>query len=69
MENREIPVNRDEYARLCALDGKMDALIGYLATEESELVYKNVIKAIIGMEDELMYVGIGPEKDTVVTEA
>ena len=52
MENREIPVNRDEYARLCALDGKMDALIGYLETEESELVYKNVIKAIIGMEDE-----------------
>lgn len=52
MENREIPVNRNEYAHLCALDGKMDALIGYLATEESELVYKNVIKAIIGMEDE-----------------
>ena len=31
MENKEISVNREEYARLCRLDGKMDALIGYLA--------------------------------------
>lgn len=36
MENKEIPVNRDEYARLCALDGKVDALIGYIAMAEEE---------------------------------
>lgn len=52
MENKEILVNRDEYARLCALDGKVDALIGYIALEKSELVYRAVVKAIIGMEDE-----------------
>ncbi len=52
MENKEIPVNREEYARLCALDGRMDALIGYIAVEQTNLLYKNVIKAIIGMEDE-----------------
>lgn len=51
MENKEIPVNREEYARLCRLDGKMDALIGYLALE-NDYVEARIVKAIIGMEEE-----------------
>lgn len=52
MENKEIPVNREEYARLCRLDGKMDALIGFLSFVEGNFVDADSIKAIIGMEDE-----------------
>ena len=31
MDNNKIYVSEQEYARLCRLDGKMDALIGYIA--------------------------------------
>lgn len=51
MENKEIPVNREEYARLCRLDGKIDALIGYLALK-NDYVETHIVKAIIGMEEE-----------------
>lgn len=71
MENNKIYVSEQEYARLCRLDGRMDALIGYIAMAEKEykerrntelIAYNtdddkyfldaNVVKAIIGMEDE-----------------
>lgn len=51
MENKEIPVNREEYTRLCRLDGKIDALIGYLALK-NDYVETQIVKAIIGMEEE-----------------
>ena len=51
MENKEIPVNREEYSRLCRLDGKLDALIGYLALK-NDYVEAQIVKAIIGMEEE-----------------
>ncbi len=71
MDNNKIYVSEQEYARLCRLDGKMDALIGYVAAAEKEYESRrntefttyntdddkyfldaNVVKAIIGMEDE-----------------
>lgn len=71
MENNKIYVSEQEYARLCRLDGRTDALIGYIAMAEEEykkrrntelIAYNtdddkyfldaNVVKAIIGMEDE-----------------
>lgn len=71
MENNKIYVSEQEYARLCRLDGRTDALIGYIAMAEDEckkrrntelIAYNtdddkyfldaNVVKAIIGMEDE-----------------
>lgn len=71
MEDNKIYVSGQEYARLCRLDGRMDALIGYIAMAEEEykkrrntelIAYNtdddkyfldaNVVKAIIGMEDE-----------------
>lgn len=71
MDNNKIYVSEQEYARLCRLDGKKDALIGYIATAEKEYKSKrstdliacntdddkyfldaNVVKAIIGMEEE-----------------
>lgn len=71
MEDNKIYVSEQEYARLCRLDGKKDALIGYVAAAEKEYKSKrstdlityntdddkyfldaNVVKAIIGMEEE-----------------
>ena len=71
MEDNKIYVSEQEYARLCRLNGKMDALIGYVAAAEKEYKSKrstdlttyntdddkyfldaNVVKAIIGMEEE-----------------
>ena len=71
MEDNKIYVSEQEYARLCRLDGRTDALIGYIAMAEKEykkrrntelIAYNtdddkyfldaNVVKAIIGMEDE-----------------
>ena len=71
MEDNKIYVSEQEYARLCRLDGKTDALIGYIATAGKEYKSKrstdliaynadddkyfldaNVVKAIIGMEEE-----------------
>lgn len=45
MENKEIPVNREEYSRLCRLDGKMDALIGYLALK-NDYVEAQIVKQL-----------------------
>lgn len=71
MEDNKIYVSEQEYARLCRLDGRTDALIGYIAMAENEykerrnadlIAYNtdddkyfldaNVVKAIIGMEEE-----------------
>lgn len=51
MENK-IYVSDVEYSRLCRVDGKMDALIGYIQGREKEkgFVDSSVIKSIIGME-------------------
>ena len=51
MENK-IYVSEVEYSRLCRLDGRMDALIGYIQGREKEMgfVDSSVIKAIIGMD-------------------
>lgn len=51
MENK-IYVSEVEYGRLCRLDGRMDALIGYIQGREKEkgFVDSSVIKSIIGME-------------------
>jgi len=52
MDNNKIYVSEQEYARLCRLDGKMDALIGFLSFVEGNFVDADSIKAIIGMEDD-----------------
>lgn len=71
MDNNKIYVSEQEYSRLCRLDGRTDALIGYIAMAEKEYESKrstdliayntdddkyfldaNVVKAIIGMEEE-----------------
>ena len=51
MENK-IYVSEVEYSRLCRLDGRMDALIGYIQGREKEkgFVDSSVIKAIICMD-------------------
>ena len=51
MENK-IYVSDVEYSRLYRLDGRMDALIGYIQGREKEkgFVDSSVIKSIIGMD-------------------
>ena len=36
MDNNKIYVSEQEYSRLCRLDGRTDALIGYIAMAEKE---------------------------------
>ena len=48
MEENKIYVSDPEYARLCRVDGKMDALIDYLKTKD--YIEKNIITAIIGLD-------------------
>lgn len=52
MDNK-IYVSELEYARLCRIDGKVDAIIGYINEKEKEngFVDVSVIKAIIGMDN------------------
>lgn len=52
MDNNKIYVSEQEYSRLCRLDGKMDALIGFLSFVKGNFVDADSIKAIIGMEEE-----------------
>lgn len=52
MEDNKIYVSEQEYSRLCRLDGKMDALIGFLSFVKGNFVDADSIKAIIGMEEE-----------------
>ena len=52
MENK-IYVSEFEYARLCRIDGKVDAIIGYINEKENAKGFVDVssIKAIIGMDN------------------
>ena len=52
MDNK-IYVAEFEYARLCRIDGNVDAIIGYINEKEREngFVDVSVIKAIIGMDN------------------
>lgn len=51
MENN-IYVSEFEYARLCRIDGKVDALIEYINQKvKDNWVDVSVIKAIIGMDN------------------
>lgn len=52
MDNK-IYVSELEYSRLCRIDGKVDAIIGYINEKEREngFVDASVIKAIIGMDN------------------
>lgn len=52
MDNK-IYVSELEYARLCRIDGKVDAIIGYINEKEKENGFVDVsaIKAIIGMDN------------------
>ena len=52
MDNK-IYISEFEYARLCRIDGKADAIIGYINEKEREngFVDVSVIKAIIGMDN------------------
>ena len=52
MDNK-IYVSEFEHDRLCRIDGKVDALIGYINEKEREngFVDASVIKAIIGMDN------------------
>ena len=59
MTDNRIYVDADEFQRLCRVDGRMDALISYVATQEQKKKEKGYsdfeirdIKAIIGMCDE-----------------
>lgn len=49
MEDRNIYVSCDEYARLCQMEGRMKALVGYLTS--AEYMNLEVVKAIIGSEN------------------
>lgn len=51
-EKNKIYVSEVEYSRLCRVDGRMDALIGYIQGREKEkgFVDSSVIKSIIGMD-------------------
>ena len=51
MDNK-IYVSEFEHDRLCRIDGKVDAIIGYINEKEKEngFVDVSVIKSIIGME-------------------
>lgn len=51
MDNK-IYISEFEYARLCRIDGKVDALIEYINQKEKEnWVDVSVIKSIIGMDN------------------
>lgn len=51
MDNK-IYVSELEYARLCRIDGKVDALIEYINQNKSEnWLDASVVKAIIGMDN------------------
>ena len=52
MDNK-IYVSEFEHDRLCRIDGKVDAIIGYINEKEREngFVDASVIKAIIGMDN------------------
>lgn len=52
MDNK-IYVYEFEHDRLCRIDGKVDAIIGYINEKEREngFVDVSVIKAIIGMDN------------------
>lgn len=51
MDNK-IYISEFEHSRLCRIDGKVDAIIGYINEKEKEngFVDVSVIKAIIGMD-------------------
>ncbi len=56
MEDK-IYIPAEEYARLCRLDGKIDALISYIELDEerfenSSALDREIVKRIIGMCDE-----------------
>lgn len=53
----KIYIPAEEYARLCRLDGKIDALISYIELDEerfenSSALDREIVKRIIGMCDE-----------------
>lgn len=51
MDNK-IYISEFEYARLCRIDGKLDALIEYINQKvKDNWVDASVIKAIIGMDN------------------
>lgn len=52
----KIYIPTEEYARLCRLDGKIDALISYIELDEerfenSSALDREIVKRIIGMCD------------------
>ena len=55
MEDNKIYVSEQEYARLCRLDGKMDALIGYVAAAEKEYKLKRSTDLITYNTDDDKY--------------
>lgn len=55
MEDNKIYVSEQEYARLCRLDGKMDALIGYVAAAEKEYKSKRSTDLITYNTDDDKY--------------
>ena len=60
MDNK-IYVSEFEYARLCRIDGKVDALIEYINQKvKDNWADVSVIKAIIGMDN---FAGEGEETD------
>lgn len=48
MEENKIYVSEPEYAKLCRVDGKMDAIIDYVRT--TDYLDKKVVMAIIGID-------------------
>lgn len=55
MGDNKIYVDANDFIRLCRLDGRMDSLIAYIQlTDEDQLNMfdKDIVKAIIGMDDE-----------------
>lgn len=51
MENNKIYIDADEFARLCRLDGAMDAVIRYIENQEkgANFINEEMIRIILGV--------------------
>jgi len=51
MENNKIYIDADEFARLCRLDGAIDAVIRYIESQEErkDFINEEMIRIILGV--------------------